>query len=69
MAALYALTRRRRWLFGGVAGSIIATAHLVSSFAGAALFALLDRLFGTTELPYATLVAGLVLLAMAVYQW
>jgi ABC-type nickel/cobalt efflux system permease component RcnA len=69
VAALYALARRRRWLYGGVAGSIIATAHLISSFAVVALFALLDRLFGITEMQYATRIAGLVLLAMAVYQW
>ncbi|HUP21059.1 MAG TPA: hypothetical protein VM778_14065 [Gemmatimonadota bacterium] len=69
VAAVYALARRRRWLSGTAAGAIIGSAHLVSSFAVVAVFALLDGWLGITELPWIERLAGLLLLAMAWWEW
>ncbi|HET6638714.1 MAG TPA: hypothetical protein VFH82_08040 [Gemmatimonadota bacterium] len=69
VAAAYALGRRRPWFEGTLAGLLIGGAHLVSSFAVVALFALLDRWVDLTDTAWVGPIAGAVLIVMGVVQW
>jgi len=69
VAAAYALGRRRPWFEGTLAGLLIGGAHLVSSLAVVALFALLDRWVDLTDTAWVGPTAGAVLIAMGIVQW
>ncbi len=69
VAAAYAMGRRRPWFEGTLAGLLIGGAHLVSSLAVVALFALLDRWVDLTDSAWIGPVAGAVLIAMGIVQW
>lgn len=69
VAAVYALGRDNRWKNGLAAGTVIGGAHLLSSFAVVAAFAVLDKWLAVTETPAVTRAAGLVLVAMGLVQW
>ncbi|MBK8231254.1 MAG: hypothetical protein IPK72_11820 [Candidatus Eisenbacteria bacterium] len=69
IAAVFALNHRRRWWYGVWAAIILAGAHLISSFALVALYTLANRFFKLDGLPGLNIVAGGLLLLMAVHQW
>lgn len=69
IAAAYALGRPRPWASGVLAGSLIAGAHLVSSFAVVAAFELLDRWVDLTVTQWMGPVAGLALIGLGIVQW
>ncbi len=69
IAAVFALRRRNRWWYGIWAAVILAAAHLTSSFAVVAVYALADHFFELQEFRWMHLVAGGLLLIMAAHQW
>lgn len=69
VAATLALGSRNRWAYGIGAALILAAAHLVSSFAVVAVFALANRALEFESLDWIHWVAGGLLLLMAVFQW
>lgn len=69
IAAVFALSHRRRWWFGVWAALILAAAHLVSSFAVVALYYLADRFLRLEGFRWLGPVAGALLLLMAIHQW
>ena len=69
IAAVFALRRHSRWLYGIGAAIILAGAHLTSSFAVVAVYALADHFFDVQRFPWIHLVAGGLLLIMAGLQW
>ena len=69
VAAAYALGQRRPWLAGTLAGLLVGGAHLVSSLAVVALFAVLDRWIDLTGTLWFGRVAGALLIVMGLVQW
>jgi len=69
IAAVFALRKRNRWWYGIWAATILAVAHLTSSFAVVAVYSLADRAFDIHNLGWINFVAGGLLLLMAVHQW
>ncbi len=69
VAAVFALNHRRRWWYGIGAASILAVAHLVSSFAVVAVYALANNYLALDSFRWMHLVAGGLLLVMAIHQW
>lgn len=69
VAAAFALDRRRPMAYAVMAALILAIAHLVSSFAVVAVYALADEFFGISNFRWMHLVAGGLLLLMAFHQW
>jgi ABC-type nickel/cobalt efflux system permease component RcnA len=69
VAAVFALRRHHRWWYGIGAAVILAVAHLTSSFAVVAAYALADHFFELQAFRWIHLVAGGLLLIMAAYQW
>jgi len=69
VAAVYALGKRRPWVSGVIAGTLIGGAHLISSFAVVALFELLDRWIDVTDSAWVGPVAGAALIVMGIVQW
>lgn len=69
IAATFALRKSHRWAYGIGAALILAIAHLVSSFAVVALFALANRAINLESLDWIHWVAGGLLLFMAALQW
>ena len=69
VAAVFALNHRRRWWYGIWSAVILAVAHLISSFAVVAAYALADHYFNIHEFRWMHLIAGGLLLIMAIHQW
>lgn len=69
VAATYAMSWRRPWIGGTIAGMLIGGAHLVSSLVVVALFVLLDRWVDLTDSAWVGPVAGAALIVMGVMQW
>ena len=69
IAAVFALRQRNRWWYGLWAAVILAVAHLTSSFAVVAAYALADHFFELQAFQWMHLVAGGLLLIMALHQW
>lgn len=69
VAAVFAMNDRRRWWYGIWAAAILASAHLVSSFAVVALYSVANRFLEFEGLQWMDKVAGALLLLMAVLQW
>jgi ABC-type nickel/cobalt efflux system permease component RcnA len=69
VAASLAMNHRRRMFYGLCAALIIASAHLVSSFAVVALYALLDHAIGIANFRWLNIISGGLLLLMAIHQW
>jgi ABC-type nickel/cobalt efflux system permease component RcnA len=69
VAAMLALGKRNRWWYGLWAAVILAVAHLVSSFAVVAVYALANHLFSIHSLGWMSYVAGALLIGMGIRQW
>ena len=69
VAAAFALRHPRRWWYGGWAAGILAFAHLTSTFVVVGLFVVADHVFDIASFPWLHVLAGVLLLLMAVHQW
>jgi nickel/cobalt exporter len=69
VAAVFALRQRNRWFYGFWAAVILAIAHLTSSFAVVAAYALANHFLDLRAFQWMHFVAGGLLLVMAVHQW
>lgn len=69
VAAIFALRQRNRWSYGISAAAILAAAHLTSSFAVVAVYALANHFLKLHDFRWMNLVAGGLLLIMAGHQW
>jgi len=69
IAAVFALRQRNRWWYGLWAAVILAVAHLTSSFAVVAAYAVADHFLDLHAFRWMHLVAGGLLLIMAAHQW
>jgi ABC-type nickel/cobalt efflux system permease component RcnA len=69
VAAIFALRRRHRWWYGVWAAVILGIAHLTSSFAVVALYAVANHFWKLDSLDWMSYVAGGLLLLMALRQW
>lgn len=69
IAAVFALRQRNRWWYGIWAAVILAVAHLTSSFAVVAVYALANHFLQFHETQWVNIVAGGLLLLMAAHQW
>ncbi len=69
VAAIFALRKRYRWWYGIWAAVILGVAHLTSSFAVVALYALANHVWDLDSLGWMNVVAGALLLLMAAHQW
>lgn len=69
VAAVFAMRHRWRWWYGIWAAVILASAHLVSSFAVVALYAVANRFLHFEGVSWLNKPAGALLLLMAVHQW
>jgi ABC-type nickel/cobalt efflux system permease component RcnA len=69
IAATYALDRRRKWLHGLLAGTLIGVGHLVSSLAVVAVIFLAKAGFGLEHLGWIRYPAGLLLIALGIHEW
>lgn len=69
VAAVFALRKRHRWWYGIWAALILGIAHLTSSFAVVAVYALANHLWDLDSLGWMNYVAGGLLLLMAAHQW
>jgi len=69
VAAVFALRQRKRWWYGFWAAVILAVAHLTSSFAVVAAYALADHFVKLQAFEWMHFVAGGLLLFMAGHQW
>jgi cytochrome c biogenesis protein CcdA len=69
VAAVFALRKRNRWTFGLAAAVIIAVAHLISSFAVVAVYAVADSVWQFGEFDWLHYVSGALLIAMGAWQW
>ena len=69
VAAAFALARPRPWVYGILAALILAVAHLASSFAVVAVYALADELLAISHFRWMHVITGGLLLLMALHQW
>lgn len=69
VAAIFALRKRHRWWYGIWAAVILGVAHLTSSFAVVAVYALANHVWDLDSFGWMNYVAGALLLIMAVRQW
>jgi nickel/cobalt exporter len=69
VAAIFALRQRNRWWYGIWAATILAVAHLTSSFAVVAAYALANHFFKFHDFQWMNFVAGGLLLLMGGHQW
>lgn len=69
VAAAFALRHPQRWWYGFWAAVILGLAHLTSSFVVVGLFVTADHFFDVGSSRWLHLVAGGLLLWMAVHQW
>ncbi|MFC6904882.1 ABC transporter permease [Halalkalicoccus tibetensis] len=69
IAAAYALEQRNRWLYGVAAGLILGIGHLFSSIALVGAFFWLDSFADLADSGWLTTVAGLVLIALGLYEY
>lgn len=69
VAAIFALRKRHRWWYGVWAAVILGVAHLTSSFAVVAVYALANHVWSLDSFEWMGYVAGGLLLLMALRQW
>lgn len=69
VAAVFALRQSKRWAYGFAAALIIALAHLISSFAVVAVYAIADAVWQIGAFDGLHYVTGALLVAMGVWQW
>jgi nickel/cobalt transporter (NicO) family protein len=69
IAAAYALEQSNRWLYGVAAGLILGIGHLFSSIALVGAFFWLDSFADLADSGWLTTIAGLVLIALGLYEY
>lgn len=69
VAAIFALRKRHRWWYGIWAAVILGVAHLTSSFAVVAVYALANHVWNIDSFGWMNYVAGALLLFMGIRQW
>lgn len=69
VAAMWAVERRNKWLYGALSGGILGVGHLVSSIAVVVAFFWAQSYFGLTDLSWLDYVAGGVLILLGVREY
>lgn len=69
VAAMWALDRRNKWLYGALSGGILGIGHLVSSIAVVVAFFWAQSTLGLTDLGWLDYVAGGLLIVLGVREY